>query len=221
MSFVLHGVGVSSGIAIGHAYLASHAALEVAHHIVPEDQVSNEISRLDIAFNGVREELEALNASVVSGPAAAEYGAFLELHRMILDDPTLSTAAKTYIAQNQCNAEWAITQQMGVLMAQFEEIEDPYLRERKTDVIQVVERVLKTLLGHPGYVPASLKHDGDSILVAHDLSPADVHSVQAAPVYRIPDRPGRLDFAHGYCRAQPQYSFYRGASSRTPADPRQ
>jgi phosphoenolpyruvate-protein phosphotransferase len=174
MSFVLHGVGVSSGIAIGHAYLASHAALEVAHHIVPEDQVSNEISRLDIAFNGVREELEALNASVVNGPAAPEYGAFLELHRMILDDPTLSTAAKTYIAQNQCNAEWAITQQMGVLMAQFEEIEDPYLRERKTDVIQVVERVLKILLGHPGYVPAPLKHDGDSILVAHDLSPADV-----------------------------------------------
>ena len=174
MSFALHGVGVSSGIAIGHAYLASHAALEVAHHIVPRDQVNNEISRLDTAFTAVREELEVLHTSVVDGPAAAEYGAFLDLHRMILDDPTLSTAAKTYIAQNQCNAEWAITQQMGVLMAQFEEIEDPYLRERKTDVIQVVERVLKVLLGHPGYVPSSLKRDGDSILVAHDLSPADV-----------------------------------------------
>ncbi|SFN75071.1 phosphotransferase system, enzyme I, PtsI [Nitrosospira briensis] len=174
MSFVLHGVGVSGGISVGRAHLASHAALEVAHHVVPKDQVSNEISRLDTAFTAVREELEALHASVVSGPAAAEYGAFLDLHRMILDDPTLSTAAKTYIAQNQCNAEWAITQQMGVLMAQFEEIEDPYLRERKTDVIQVVERVLKALLGHPGYVPAPLKHDGASILVAHDLSPADV-----------------------------------------------
>ena len=174
MSFALHGVGVSGGIAIGHAYLASHAALEVAHHIVPQDQVGNEISRLDTAFTAVREELKALHASVVSGPAAAEYGAFLDLHRMILDDPTLSTAAKTYIAQNQCNAEWAITQQMGVLMAQFEKIEDAYLRERKTDVIQVVERVLKVLLGHPGYVPASLKRDSDSILVAHDLSPADV-----------------------------------------------
>lgn len=171
---MLHGVGVSGGISVGRAHLASHAALEVAHHVVPKDQVSNEISRLDTAFTAVREELEALHASVVSGPAAAEYGAFLDLHRMILDDPTLSTAAKTYIAQNQCNAEWAITQQMGVLMAQFEEIEDPYLRERKTDVIQVVERVLKALLGHPGYVPAPLKHDGASILVAHDLSPADV-----------------------------------------------
>jgi len=174
VSFVLHGVGVSSGIAIGRAHLASHAALEVAHHIVPADQVNNEISRLDTAFAAVREELETLHASVVSGPAAAEYGAFLELHRMILDDPTLSTAAKAYIAQNQCNAEWAITQQMDVLMAQFEEIEDVYLRERKTDVIQVVERVLKVLLGHPGYIPPTLKRDGDSVLVAHDLSPADV-----------------------------------------------
>ena len=174
MSFALYGVGVSGGIAIGRAHLASHAALEVAHHTLPKDQVSNEIARLDNAFNAVREELEALHASVVSGPAAAEYGAFLDLHRMILDDPTLSTATKTYVAQNQCNAEWAITQQMEVLMAQFEEIEDPYLRERKTDVIQVVERVLKVLLGHPGYVPAQPKRDGDSILVAHDLSPADV-----------------------------------------------
>ncbi|HEV7928507.1 MAG TPA: phosphoenolpyruvate--protein phosphotransferase [Nitrosospira sp.] len=174
MSFALYGVGVSGGIAIGRAHLASHAALEVAHHTLPKDQVSNEIARLDTAFNAVREELEALHASVVSGPAAAEYGAFLDLHRMILDDPTLSTAAKTYIAQNRCNAEWAITQQMEVLMAQFEEIEDPYLRERKTDVIQVVERVLKVLLGHPGYVPAQPERDGDSILVAHDLSPADV-----------------------------------------------
>lgn len=174
MSFALHGVGVSGGIAIGRAHLASHAALEVAHHIVPEDQVGNEISRLDIAITAVRDELETLHASVVSGPAAAEYGAFLDLHQMILDDPTLSAAAKTYIAQNQCNAEWAITQQMGVLMAQFEEIEDAYLRERKTDVIQVVERVLKVLLGHPGFVPTPLKRDGDSILVAHDLSPADV-----------------------------------------------
>ena len=174
MSFVLHGAGVSEGIAIGHAHLASHAALEVAHHILPRNKVSSEISRLSAAFTTVREELETLHASVISGPASAEFGAFLDLHRMILDDPTLSSAAKTYISQNQCNAEWAITQQRDVLLAQFEEIEDAYLRERKTDVIQVVERVLKSLLGHPGYVPPPLKRAGDSILVAHDLSPADV-----------------------------------------------
>ena len=174
MSFVLHGAGVSGGIAIGHAHLASRAVLEVAHHILPRNKVSNEIARLGTAFTTVREELEALHVFVISGPASAEFGAFLDLHRMILDDPTLSSAAKTYISQNQCNAEWAITQQTDVLLAQFEKIEDAYLRERKTDVIQVVERVLKALLGHPGYVPPPVKRAGDSILVAHDLSPADV-----------------------------------------------
>ena len=174
MSFVLHGVGVSGGIAIGHAHLASHAALEVAHHILPRNKVSNEISRLDAAFTAVRKELETLHTAVISGHASAEFGAFLDLHRMILDDPTLCSAAKIYISQNLCNAEWAVSQQADVLLAQFEEIEDTYLRERKTDVIQVVERVLKALLGHPGYIPSSVKSAGDSILVAHDLSPADV-----------------------------------------------
>ena len=173
MSFTLHGVGVSGGIAIGHAHLVSHVTLEVAHYAVPQIEIESEVARLDSAFNMVRAELDALHASV-SGPAAAEYGAFLDLHRMILDDSTLSVAAKIYVTQNQCNAEWAITQQMNVLLVQFEQIEDDYLRERKADVVQVVERVLKALLGHPGYVPPPAKHDGDSILVAHDLSPADV-----------------------------------------------
>jgi phosphoenolpyruvate-protein phosphotransferase (PTS system enzyme I) len=174
VSFILHGVGVSRGVAIGRAHLASHAVLEVAHHILPRNKISSEISRLDAAFTTVREEFEMLHASVIGGPASAEFGAFLDLHRMILDDPTLFSAAKTYVSQNLCNAEWAVTQQKDVLLLQFEEIEDAYLRERKTDVIQVVERILKALLGHPGYIPPSIKHTGDSILVAYDLSPADV-----------------------------------------------
>ena len=174
MSFVLHGIGVSRGVAIGHAHLTSNAALEVAHHILPLNKISNEISRLDAAFTTVREELKTLHDSVIAGPASAEFGAFLDLHCMILDDPTLSSAAKTYISRNLCNAEWAVTQQTDVLLAQFEEIEDAYLRERKADVIQVVERVLKALLGHPGYIPPPIKRTGDSILVAYDLSPADV-----------------------------------------------
>ncbi len=175
MSFILHGVGVSEGIAIGHAHLASSAALEVAHYLIPKNQINKEISRLDNAFATVREELETLQASVTnSGPSLAEFSAFLDLHHMILDDPTLLEAARDCIRQTYCNAEWAVTQQMDVLLAQFEKIEDAYLRERKADVVQVVERVLKALLGHPGYIPPPARHSGDSILIAHDLSPADV-----------------------------------------------
>jgi phosphotransferase system enzyme I (PtsI) len=91
---------------------------------------------------------------------------------MILNDPTLAEAPKRIIAEQRCNAEWALTQQLEVLVEQFEQIEDPYLRERKTDVVQVVERVLKRLLGKPGAVAAG--SEPHTILVAHDLSPADV-----------------------------------------------
>lgn len=174
MSFILHGVGVSDGIAIGHAHLAKPTALEAAHYLIPRNQIDKEITRLNNAFSAVRKELETLQASATNGPTFAEFSAFLELHHMILDDPMLSEAASNCIAQTHCNAEWAVTQQMEALLAQFEEIDDAYLRERKTDVIQVVERVLKALLGHPGYIPRPVKHVGDNILVAHDLSPADV-----------------------------------------------
>ncbi|WP_297324586.1 phosphoenolpyruvate--protein phosphotransferase [Nitrosomonas sp.] len=174
MSFILQGIGVSEGIAIGRAHLAAPAALEVMHYLIPKNQADKEIARLDSAFSVVRKEFEALQKSVVDGHARAEFSAFLDLHLMILDDPTLSEAARSMIAQTHCNAEWALAQQMQVLLAQFEEIEDAYLRERKADVVQVVERVLKAMLGHPGYLPIASKHTGDSILIAHDLSPADV-----------------------------------------------
>jgi phosphotransferase system enzyme I (PtsI) len=174
MSFILHGIGVSEGIAIGHAHLADPAALEVAHYLIPKNQVEKEIARLDSAFAVVRKEFEALQQSVADGHARAEFSAFLDLHLMILDDPMLSEATRSMIAQTYCNAEWALTQQMQELLVQFEAIEDAYLRERKADVKQVVERILKAMMGRPGHLPVVTKLTGDSILVAHDLSPADV-----------------------------------------------
>ena len=173
MSFVLHGIGVSSGVAIGRAQLVSHATLEVAHYAIRPEQVVVEIERLTLALRAVQKELEALHGAMTSGDAPAEFGAFLDVHWMILTDPTLAEAPKRMIAEQHCNAEWALTQQMNVLVEQFESIEDAYLRERKADVVQVVERVLKVLLGkRSGVRPASA--EDQTILVAHDLSPADV-----------------------------------------------
>ena len=172
-SFALHGIGVSGGIAIGRAQLVSHATLEVAHYTIPANRVQGEIARLDNALAEVRSELQGLHGTMTAGDAPAEFGAFLDVHAMILADPTLAEAPKRIIAEQHCNAEWALTQQMNVLVEQFEEIEDSYLRERKADVVQVVERVLKRLLGKPGALaPAGAEQH--TILVAHDLSPADV-----------------------------------------------
>ena len=130
---MLHGIGVSGGIAIGRAQLVSHATLEVAHYSVMPEQVPAEIERLTQAMRAVQKELESLHGAMTSGDAPAEFGAFLDVHWMILTDPTLSEVPKRTIAEQCCNAEWALTQQMVVLVEQFDAIEDPYLRERKAE----------------------------------------------------------------------------------------
>jgi phosphoenolpyruvate-protein phosphotransferase (PTS system enzyme I) len=173
VSFALHGIGVSGGIAIGRAQLVSHATREVSHYTIPLSQVPAEIERFTVAIKEVQQELESLHTALTSGDAPGEFGAFLDVHWMILNDPTLSEAPKRIIAEQRCNAEWALTVQMGVLVEQFEQIEDSYLRERKADVVQVGERVLKRLMGRPGTLPAPSAEE-QTILVAHDLSPADV-----------------------------------------------
>lgn len=173
MSFALHGIPVSSGIAIGYAHLISHAQLEAAHYRVPPQEIAAELTRFDAAIATVRAELAALRANVPA-TAPAEFVAFIDLHLMILGDATLSAAPRTIIENEQCNAEWALKVQMDALLAEFDQIEDTYLRERRTDVIQVVERVMKALLGHPGYAPPAKNGNRKLILVARDLSPADV-----------------------------------------------
>ncbi len=173
MSFTLHGVGVSGGIAIGYAHLISHAVLEVPHYVVPHDQLVAEIERFQAAIVTTRTELESLRVNIPPG-APPEYAAFLDLHLLILEDSTLSVVPLQLIEAQQVNAEWALKQQMDALLVQFQQIEDDYLRERERDVVQVVERVLKALLGQPSAMPLPTASEQSRILVAHDLSPADM-----------------------------------------------
>ena len=173
MSFTLHGLPVSSGIAIGRAHLVSHTALEVAHYQLPKALVGEEVARLQAALQTTRDELRSLRANRPQ-QAAAEFDAFLDLHLMILGDEHISHAALEMVKNEHCNAEWALKSQMDALVAQFEAFDDAYLRERKTDVIQVVERILGVLGGHPGHQPPSPQQNGEMVLVAHDVSPADL-----------------------------------------------
>ena len=175
MSFTIHGIGVSGGVAIGHAHLMTHAGLEVPRYDVPPYQAAEESARFDAAIKQVRAEFEDLRASIPA-TAPAEISAFINLHQMILSDSTLSVAPRRIIETENCNAEWALKLQTDAVLARFDEMEDEYLRERRVDVIQVAERVMKALSGNPGYVPPPLRADSEHnrILVAHDLSPADV-----------------------------------------------
>ena len=173
MSFAIHGLPVSQGIAIGYAHLVSRALLEVNHYHVAERHVEDEVRRLDSAVESVRGELAALKNTAASSHAHGEVGAFVDLQLIMLADPLLVDAARRLIQERRCNAEWALVQQMEHLVAQFEQIEDSYLRERKADVVQVVERVVKDLVGHPGHLPPKRRDGLGTIIVAHDLSPAD------------------------------------------------
>jgi phosphotransferase system enzyme I (PtsI) len=173
MSFTLHGIAVSSGIAIGHVHLLSHCSLEVAHYVLPKQFIAEEVARFDSALQATRSEFAGLRSNRPSY-AAAEFDAFLELHQMILDDPLLSVGPREMIERERCNAEWAVKVQTDALAAQFDEFEDAYLRERQADVKQVAERLLKQLSGQPGHQPSHQRHDIETILFAYDLSPADM-----------------------------------------------
>jgi phosphotransferase system enzyme I (PtsI) len=176
-SFTLHGIPVSRGISIGRAHLLTPAALDVKHYLVPEERLEAEVLRLQEAFAEVHRGLQALWKELPR-EAPAELGAFIDVHVLILSDPMISEAPLDIIRSRHYNAEWALVTQIDELSSQFDEIEDAYLRERKQDIQQVAERVLKVLLGTELKAPPLAVGDEgfqpQMIVVAHDISPADM-----------------------------------------------
>lgn len=173
MSISLHGVGVAAGIAIGRAHVASPTEVNVPHYTISATEVEAEKQRFETAIRNARRDLEELWNSIPEN-APSELGAFLSLHVMILNDHTLSKDPQILIETQLCNAEWALKLQRDTLVAQFDEIEESYLRERRADLIQVADRIFKALAGQATVIPKPLEDDLDHILVAHDLSPADM-----------------------------------------------
>jgi len=177
-SFTLHGIPVSRGIAIGRAHLLTPAVLDVRHYLVPEERIEAEVKRLQDALAEVHRELQHLWTELPKD-APTELGAFIDVHALILSDPMISEAPLEIIRTRHYNAEWALVTQIDELSAQFDEIEDSYLRERKADIQQVAERVLKVLMGtaqlkHPVQASLSDEFQPQMIVVAHDISPADM-----------------------------------------------
>ncbi|MFL9876871.1 phosphoenolpyruvate--protein phosphotransferase [Herbaspirillum rhizosphaerae] len=175
-SFTLHGIPVSKGIAIGRAHLLAPAALDVKHYLIPDDQVEAEVLRLKNAIATVHQELQTIRSELPK-EAPPELGAFIDVHALILSDPMLAEVPLNIIRHRYYNAEWALVTQIDGLSAQFDEIEDPYLRERKADIQQVGDRVLKVLTGSAINLPPAEGGDGATasiIVVAHDISPADM-----------------------------------------------
>jgi phosphotransferase system enzyme I (PtsI) len=183
MSIQVFGMAVSRGVAIGRAVLVASSRVDVAHYFVSAEHVDSEITRLRQARDTVVAELTALKTDM---PAEAphELRALLDVHVMLLHDESLTDATKSWIRDRHYNAEWALAAQLEVLARQFDEMEDAYLRERKADVEQVVERMLRQLTrdstgsgaADTSLLPAGRDVSGGDplVLVANDVAPADM-----------------------------------------------
>ena len=193
MTFSIHGLAVARGIAIGRAVLVASTRLDVAHYFIEPSQVAAEINRVRDGRDAVAEEIQRLQKSIAQmGPKEApnELKALLDVHLLLLQDEDLSLGVKHWIKDRLYNAEWALTSQLEVVARQFDEMEDEYLRERKADLEQITEKVLRAMRGVSSPLIQPLGRTGRKasqqdlllddtvdvplILVAHDLSPADM-----------------------------------------------
>ena len=186
MTFSIHGLPVARGIAIGRAVLVASSRVEVTHYFIQPDEIKAEIERLRVARDAVVDELQRMQAEMPKD-MPPELGAMLDVHLMLLQDETLAYEIRRWIKERLYNAEWALISQLEVVVRQFDEMDDPYLRERKADLEQVVDRVLRHLKGAATPIAAPPPRpprqqdlglddtlDVPLVLVAHDLSPADM-----------------------------------------------
>jgi phosphotransferase system enzyme I (PtsI) len=193
MTFSIHGLAVARGIAIGRAVLVASSRMDVAHYFIEASQVRAEIHRVRDARDAVVEEIRRLQVTISQmGPKETphELAALLDVHLMLLQDEELVNGVQHWIKDRLYNAEWALTAQLEVVARQFDDMEDEYLRERKADLEQITERVLRAMRGVSSPLVQPLgRHERKSsqqdlllddtvdvplILVAHDLSPADM-----------------------------------------------
>jgi phosphotransferase system enzyme I (PtsI) len=193
VTFSIHGLAVARGIAIGRAVLVASTRLDVAHYFIEAGQVAAEVKRVRDARDAVVDEIHRLQVSVAHmGPKEAphELMALLDVHLMLLQDEELSRGVKHWITDRLYNAEWALTTQFEIIARQFDDMEDEYLRERKADLEQITEKVLRAMRGVslPVMQPMARATRKPSqqdlllddtvnvplILIAHDLSPADM-----------------------------------------------
>lgn len=164
----LSGIGVSPGIGTGRAVLLIQRDQLLRFSISPS-RIQSEIARLSDARRLSAEQLDRIQVRL----PGRDLGALFEAQRLMLDDPMLLPQAASFIEEQQVNAEWALQQVFDHLGAIFDAVEDPYLRERKGDLADVVGRLRMNLT--PG---GSLFRDvlgqceGPCVLVADELPPS-------------------------------------------------
>jgi phosphotransferase system enzyme I (PtsI) len=174
----LIGAPASPGVVVGRVVMLDRRKVQVPRRHVEDSEVEAEVARLRGALDAARTQLNSIRATLPVD--AQDHALILDAHLLMLDDALLVDEAEAAIRTEKVNAEWGLRRSVEHIKALFEKADDDYFRERRSDVDFVGERVLRQLMGHSQEVPKA--RDGErepTILVAHELSPADTASLRA------------------------------------------
>ena len=177
MTFTVHGISASKGIAIGRVRTVDRGRPEATERTLDPSRIEAEVRRFRRAVRAARGELRAVKARIPEG-TPKEIAAFIDTHLLMLEDEAISRAPITYIRETRCNAEWALKLERDALVAVFDAMDDPYLRTRKDDVEHVVNRVQIHLQGKRRKEPPPGETVAGRIIHADDLTPADTVLMQ-------------------------------------------
>ena len=184
----LVGVGVSPGISIGEVALIDNR-VQIDDSLIAPGAVSAEIERFHAAVDQARVQLSEIRSRVAGMPHLEEHLYILDTHLMILDDKMLVDASVAAI-RNRLTAEAAVKQVMEQLNQQVADIEDEYLRDRRSDIDAVGDRLLRILTGVRERSLSDIP--GRSVIVAHDLSPAQTMQLDRDLIFGfVTDKGGR------------------------------
>jgi len=167
----LKGNGVSPGIAVGQALLVEREVVPVFRLLLPPDRIETEVQRLVRAVEASREQLQAIKDRL-SQEVGMPHAYIFDAHLLMLEDPLLLDRAVAVIREDHVNAEWALRTVSEQLHALFEEFTDAYLRERSTDLDDVLGRIQLNLRG-ANEAPSLSRLPGAFVIVARDLTPSE------------------------------------------------
>lgn len=176
----LHGTAAAPGVAVGRAFVVDRRRVSVTRRHVHPSEVEVEVARLRQAIAAARQQLENIRERLA--PEASEHSLILEAHLLMLDDVLLVEQTERAIRDERMNAEWALRRTVEKIKELFDQADDDYFRERRSDVDFVGERILRHMVGSPTEITRPKDLHGPIILVAHELSPADTAALGRSEV---------------------------------------
>ncbi len=168
----LEGIGVSSGITIGRVRLLERGKISISKRSITHRQAEREIGRLKSAIQGAIDELNNIKETIPDDDVR-KHTFIIDAHILILQDDFFTNSVIEVIRSEHINAEWALDVVVSRFLSSFEKVEDPYLRERGQDIRHIHERLVRILVGGKKSSMDTKNVKGKSIIIAHDLSPAD------------------------------------------------